>query len=119
MNVKINDNSAAVKEQLNRNIEKALTEIGLKWQEIVTKEITDMKAVDTGRLRSSMTYEVDAPNKRTVVGTNVEYAPYVHEGTSRMAARPFLKNSLLSYKDDYQEIVSKTLGEGFEVSTKI
>lgn len=47
-------------------------------------------AVDTGRLRNSITHEVAEDGLSAVVGTNVEYAPYVEFGTRRMRARPFL-----------------------------
>lgn len=52
--------------------------------------------VDTGRLRSSITNELgtDAQGLLAAVGTNVEYAPYVELGTSRMAAQPFLLPAL-------------------------
>lgn len=48
--------------------------------------------VDTGRLRSSITSGLlDGEDTITgVVGTDVEYAPYVELGTIRMEARPFL-----------------------------
>lgn len=47
--------------------------------------------VDTGRLQGSITYAVEG--KEGAVGSNVEYAPYVEGGTSRMAARHFLQNA--------------------------
>jgi len=119
MSVKFTDNSQQIKTQFENNLNKALEMMGVKNQELSTKEITDMRAVDTGRLRASMTYQVDAPNKQVIVGTNVSYAPYVHEGTHRMASRPFLKNSILNYREDYKEIIQKTLGEGFDLKTKI
>lgn len=52
--------------------------------------------VDTGRLRSSITWriEVDAQGVVAIVGTNVEYAIYVHEGTRYMNGRPFLVEGL-------------------------
>lgn len=119
MSIEFKDNSKNVLEQMSKNKNKALEMIGLKWQGAVTQEITQMKAVDTGRLRSSMTYQVDSRNDQVVVGTNVEYAPYVNYGTSRMPARPFMENSVLNHKSDYQEIVANVLGEGFKISTKI
>ncbi len=33
------------------------------------------------------------------VGTNVEYAPYVHYGTRRMKANPFIKNAFDKNKE--------------------
>ncbi len=52
--------------------------------------------VDTGRLRSSITNEIgtDAQGLVATIGTNVEYAPYVELGTSKMAAQPFLLPAL-------------------------
>lgn len=52
--------------------------------------------VDTGRLRSSITWriEVDGRGLVAIIGTNVEYAIYVHEGTTRMVGRPFLVEGL-------------------------
>lgn len=52
--------------------------------------------VDTGRLRSSITNEIgqDGEGLVAVVGTNVEYAPYIELGTSRMDAQPFLLPAL-------------------------
>lgn len=50
----------------------------------------DAPAVDTGRLRQSITaLKVDDGHWR--VGTNVVYAPYLEFGTRRMAARPFMR----------------------------
>ena len=60
--------------------------------------------VDTGRLRNSIAVAdneagLDAVGMLSpdtlsaVVGTNVEYAIYVHNGTSRVAGRPFLFNA--------------------------
>lgn len=52
--------------------------------------------VDTGRLRSSITNTLttDGDGVVGIVGTDVEYAPYVEMGTSRMPAQPFLLPAL-------------------------
>lgn len=52
--------------------------------------------VRTGRLRGSITWRLgkDSEGLYADVGTAVEYAPYVEMGTSRMAARPFLRPAL-------------------------
>lgn len=54
--------------------------------------------VDTGRLRSSITWrlERDSAGLMAVVGTNVHYAPYQEFGTSRMPAHPFLRPALMA-----------------------
>jgi hypothetical protein len=72
ISVEFKDHSGEVKAQMDKNIGKALTMIGMKWQEIVTREATDRKAVDTGRYRSSMGYQVDAGNVLTVAAVDLE-----------------------------------------------
>lgn len=52
--------------------------------------------VDTGRLRSSIgvTQKAATQGAITSVGSNVEYALYVHEGTRFQHGRPFLRDAL-------------------------
>jgi len=49
-------------------------------------------AVDTGRLRASISFHTYT--NYVDVGTNVEYAAPLEFGTSKMAARPFLRPAL-------------------------
>lgn len=54
---------------------------------------TPATPVDTGLLRASNQFEVSPPSGWEVHGlvfNAVEYAPYVHDGTRYMEARPFL-----------------------------
>lgn len=53
-------------------------------------------APDTGRLRASISREVGKVGTVLVarVGTDVAYGRYLELGTSRMAARPFLRPAL-------------------------
>ena len=93
--------------------------------------ITAKKAVDTGRLRNSITHATahysgagtysdnegksysDATAKSSprdnevYIGTNVEYGPYIEFGTSRKngAARPFLRPAAMNHTDEYKKIV--------------
>lgn len=51
--------------------------------------------VDTGRLRSSITWRLEYDSElAAIIGTSVEYAIYVHEGTVYMPPRPFLVDGL-------------------------
>ena len=62
----------------------------------------------------SGTYEGTAPDdpegqKAVYIGTNVEYAPYVHEGTDRMAPNRFLKNAIEKNKSEFEQIFEQLL----------
>jgi HK97 gp10 family phage protein len=102
-NVIIRENNAAkIAEALNTAVMLALEEIGLKAE-------THAKAgcpVDTGRLRNSITH-VLVSDTMVVIGTNVEYAPYVHEGARGRAGVPFLRNAAQNHKDEYERILRK------------
>lgn len=55
--------------------------------------------VDTGRLRDSVQVEPTSgatgrPGRRVGPGDYVHYAPFVENGTSRMAAQPFVRPSV-------------------------
>lgn len=55
-------------------------------------------AVRTGRLRSSITWRLgeDSLSIYADIGSAVFYAPFLEQGTSRMAARPFLRPALVA-----------------------
>lgn len=50
--------------------------------------------------------------KAVYIGTNVEYAPYVEYGTSRMKARPFIIPAASSHGEEYRAIVEQELKKG-------
>lgn len=50
--------------------------------------------VDTGRLRSSITVNVDTTTPRVTVGSDVEYALFVHEGTAPHLILPVRRKAL-------------------------
>jgi hypothetical protein len=53
--------------------------------------------IDTGNLLNSIQIRIVRRNGLPVaiIGTNVEYAIYVHEGTIYMEANPFLRDGLI------------------------
>ena len=63
--------------------------------------------IDTGRLRNSISHDHD--DSTMVVGTNVEYAPYVELGTSRMDPQPFLAPAIENHMDTYRAIAEAEL----------
>lgn len=62
----------------------------------VNRRAKQLAPVDTGRLRSSVTHEMGQDGRGLVarIGTNVDYAPHIEFGTSRMRAQPFLRPAL-------------------------
>ena len=66
----------------------------------VQRRAKQLAPVDTGRLRSSVAYEVARDGRDIVgrVGTDVNYAPYIEFGTRRMRAQPFLRPALSAAK---------------------
>lgn len=65
--------------------------------------------VRTGNLRRSITHEVrNVPSgAEAVVGTDVEYAPYVEFGTSKMAPHAYLGPALDRHEPDFAARLSR------------
>lgn len=94
MGFKFTDNSGRVKAELEKKAEAALEAVGIHIEGEAKEELENSpRRVDTGRLKNSITHQIAMGEKAVYIGTNVEYAIYVHEGTSRMAPNRFLKNA--------------------------
>lgn len=63
--------------------------------------------VDTGRLRNSISHTSDG--EAAYIGTNVEYAPYVELGTSRMGPRPYLAPAAEEHGAEYKAIMEAAM----------
>ena len=103
------DNTADIIAAVKAATEVALERIGLLGEGHAISEITIMGAVDTGRLRNSITHTADS--EWAYIGTNVEYAPYVEYGTSKMPARPFLSTAAQAYADEYLAIFEEEISK--------
>lgn len=76
-----------------------LTARGVQVQSAARRRLRDSpRRIDTGTLLTSIQVETIVQGAKVVVrvGTNVDYAIYVHEGTRFMAANPFLADALRS-----------------------
>lgn len=126
-----------VKKKLPEVAEKALYQMGVLGVEGAVRSISgqytiDNKAVDTGRLRASISFitqnkkgdsgipqppNAEAGDKLSgngeqdfvIVGTNVNYAQIIHNGTSKMLGRPFLREGIDKKKEEMKESVEKIL----------
>jgi phage gpG-like protein len=88
---------------------KALERIGGK-AESYAKKICPVK---TGRLRNSITHQ-QYDDSTEVVGTNVEYAPYVElghrtSGGKHVAGKPFLRPAAENHTAEYRSIIEHAM----------
>ena len=134
MSITFKDNTSEFLDALDKAIENGLEAIGMTAEGHAKRKITDYPAVDTGRLRNSITYAIsgEKPQNSTYkddsgntyeysgtapddndpsvyIGTNVKYGAYVEIGTSRMGARPFLKPASSEHSDEYERIMEAAL----------
>ena len=71
----------------------------------IEKGAKSITPVDTGRLKASIT--ADVRGLEANIGTDVEYARFVHDGTYKMEARPFL----FSAADDVLEGIEDRIAD--------
>lgn len=127
MSVKIDDNSAKFLEDFERKLLVGLEAIGIE-AEGNAKEDANMP-VDTGRARNSITWATKAKEGEgfsysddkgnnfndqigtgadehsVYIGSNVEYFPYIEEGSRTISARHVLRNAIVKHKDKYLEML--------------
>ena len=104
MDVKYTSYSAKCISDIEKKTAMALEIIGGK-AETYAKQLCP---VDTGNLRNSITHQRYSDDTE-VIGTNVEYAPYVELGHhtksgSPVAARPFLRPAAENHNEEYQNV---------------
>lgn len=133
--IKLDDNSGLFKQASEEAVDRALYAMGVKAVEgsvdAISGRYNVAPAVDTGRLRASISFITaggekgdsgiatppngksedklsgSAEKNSVIVGSNVEYAEYVHNGTSRMDGRPFLREGIDRTKGDMERQVNK------------
>lgn len=130
MSVEFIDNSKLVIETKDHAIRRALEAVGVHIEGEAKDELENSpRRVDTGRLKGSITYATaqnhsagqepstpsdyktkNKPEEETVyIGTNVEYAAYVHEGTQRMKPNRFLKKAVQRNASQIREYFKREL----------
>lgn len=129
MEVKFEDNSQIVLQELEKKMPEVLNGMGNELYKHITDFMTEDKVVDTGRLRGSISYSTEfndysnpisanQPNdfikgvreKDTVVyGSNVEYASFVNDGTTKQRARRFLQTGTYRAVPKIKKVVEEIL----------
>lgn len=80
LEIEINDYSSQVLNEFKEKLEMALEEVGRQAEGNAKLELNaEPTKIDTGELRNSITHKVEGNSVK--IGTNLFYAPYVHEGT--------------------------------------
>lgn len=116
MQVRFDDNSAAVLNRMQQNVRKLMTAWG---QEGVGLTVEQMESGygkpirDTGNLMRDVSYAVENSGPDSVdVGNTLDYSLYVHDGTSKMAGRAYLQDGLLGGRSRLRKIAEEILPEG-------
>lgn len=97
----------------------AVREAVAESAEDLVGQAMDRTPVDTGTLRASihvaeLTANGSGASAKVATGGEAnEYAVYVHEGTSRMSARPFLAQALLDNAGVYAEAMARAARGAF------
>lgn len=60
----------------------------------------------TGTLQRSITHRMSEDRLQAFVGSNIDYAFYLEMGTAKMAARPYLRSTMLEEGDALVSIVT-------------
>ena len=108
--VKFEDNTDEMKHKKDEAVERALEMIGMQCENYAILACP----VDTGRLKNSLTHKVHAKEESVVIGTDVEYAPYVEMGTSRMSAQPYLRPAVSNHMDEYASMAETVIGNALK-----
>ena len=130
------DNTDEVLRALEKAKKRGLEAIGLVAEGHAKKKITQAKAVDTGRLRNSITFAVSgesanissysgdhgeeggsysgtAPNdkeKAVYIGTGVSYAAGIETGSHRKAGGVhFLQDAASNHSDEYKRLMEDSM----------
>ena len=103
INVKIDSNLNLVATELENAIQEELEKSAYE----IEKQAKANCPVDTGRLRNSIKADID--DLEVNVGTDVFYAPFVHDGTYKMEARPFLESAAETVLDDIEDRIADAI----------
>lgn len=122
VDLKISDYSADVLAEMGDAVERALERIGMQAEGYAK----DLCPVDTGRLRNSITHQVDDENNAVYIGTNVSYSITIETGAAPFDKKdpsesvemegepghvtggipqPFLKPAVTGHLQTYRNIV--------------
>ena len=117
--VTLTSNKDEILDALGEQLGQGMIAIGMAAESNAKVEITravydtpeSPNYVRTGRLRNGISHAVSVEEQAVYIGTNVEYGPFVELGTSKMAARPFLKPAAENYGEEYKGLLEQAMSE--------
>ena len=126
--IELKSNVAEIEKAMEQAKKRALEKVGM----FVETGAKKLAPVDTGRLRNSITFSTEkdygsysyqdndgnsytqqmpkADKNEVIIGTAVEYAPFVELGTSKANAQPYLRPAIDNNKDTINKIIKSELG---------
>lgn len=117
MSVQFESRANEILNRMNNNVRRALTAMGATVVEITTDYMQGQYGTpiyDTGDLQRDVNYKVQESDKTVQIGNSLEYAPWVHEGTFKVKARPYLRDAITQNYNTIQEVGREYLGNGFD-----
>lgn len=112
------DRTKVAEMQMKTNIAKALYKMGLLAVEMIVDQMQygyGRAIWKTGDLQRDVHFEQDNPKKIIKVGNSLKYGIAVHEGTSRMRGRAYIKDALNPTNiSAMKSEVAEILKEGFK-----
>ncbi|HNX82366.1 MAG TPA: hypothetical protein PKL77_09495 [Candidatus Omnitrophota bacterium] len=116
MAVKLQNNSSGVVIHMGQNALAALTAMGAKAQEVILDNMQSGYGKPiriTGDLMRDVHYDAKPDEELVRVGNSLEYAPYVHEGTTRMKARHYVTDAINARMNEIKSEGMNQLKNGF------
>ena len=107
--VELTDNTEELRKHADEVIERALTEVG----DTAVGYVAMLTPVDTGRLRASITKEVQGHS--VAIGSNVEYSAAVEfreKAQHTTGQAHYLRDGITNHLDEYKQILKENLKEG-------
>lgn len=113
------DNSGKILTQMNGNVERALEAMGEKAVNLILHQMRQgygKPIRQTGDLQRDVNFDVNIASQSVTVGNSLEYAPYVHDGTSKIGGRPYIRDALMGdvHTSQLRKVAEAYLQEGFD-----
>lgn len=117
--IALQDNSHIVTRQMQGNVAAALAAMGTKAVGCIVRQMQTgypRRIWRTGDLQRDVRSETHAEEQTVHVGNTLEYGVFVHEGTSKMAGRAYIKDALTDSGNqaDLKRVAEQELKRGFE-----